>query len=85
MLGKAKSLFNKADDMLDGSVAKVKKSKAFGSVSSAFKKAEGFVEDKIDDLEKSDLKKKLGSLADKVEDKFDEFTRNVKDKTKGSK
>jgi len=78
LLGKAKTFINKADDALDDSVAKVKKSKAFGSVTKAFRKAGDFVEDKIDDFEKSEFKGKLEKLADKAEDKFQNFTKKGK-------
>ena len=83
MLGKAKGFINKADDVLDDSVAKVKKSKAFGSVTKALKKAGDFVEDKMDDFEKSEFKGKLEKLADKAEDKFEGFTNKGKIKPKG--
>jgi hypothetical protein len=83
LLGKAKSFINKADDVLDDSVAKVKKSKAFGSVTQAIKKAGDFVEDKMDDFDKSELKGKLEKLADRAENKFDEFTGKGKVKPKG--
>ena len=69
--------------MLDDSVAKVKKSKAFGSVSKAFKKAGDFVENKIDDFEKSEFKGKLEKLADKAENKLEDFTGKGKIKPKG--
>jgi len=78
LLGKAKTFINKADDVLDDSVAKVKKSKAFGSVTKAFRKAGDFVEDKMDDFEKSEFKGKLDKLADKAEDKFQDFTKKGK-------
>jgi hypothetical protein len=80
--GKAKNFINKADDAFDDSVAKVKKSKAFGSVTKAFKKAGDFVEDKMDDFEKSEIKGKLEKLADKAEDKFEAFTSKGKKKPK---
>jgi hypothetical protein len=73
----------KADNVLDDSVAKVKKSKAFGSVTKAFKKAGDFVEDKIDDFEKSEFKGKLEKLANKAEDKLEDFTGKGKIKPKG--
>jgi hypothetical protein len=71
--------------MLDESFTKVKKSKAFGSVTKAFKKAEDFVEDKMDDFEKSSLKGKLEKFAGKAEDKFEQFTGSDKNKPKGKK
>jgi hypothetical protein len=83
LLGKAKSFINKADDALDDSVAKVKKSKAFGSVTKAFRKAGDFVEDKMDHFEKSEFKGKLEKLAEKAEDKFEDFTGKGKNKPKG--
>ncbi|MBN2274869.1 MAG: hypothetical protein JXK95_11085 [Bacteroidales bacterium] len=65
--------------MLDDSVTKVKKSKTFGTVTRAFKKAEGYVDEKIDDFEKSELKEKLESLVDKAEDKAEDALKKMKD------
>jgi hypothetical protein len=79
LMDKAKDLLDKADDMLDESVEKVKKSKAFGSVTEAYKKAEGFVEDKIDDFGKSGIKEKLETMADNAGEKADKAIRKIKD------
>ena len=79
LLNKAKDILDKADDMLDESVEKLKKSKAYGSVSGAYKKAEDFVVDKIEDLEKSGIKEKLETMADKAEEKAGGTFRKLKD------
>jgi len=87
-LDKAKKLADKADDFLEEKAEKIKKSKAFGSVSEAIDKAEDFVEDKIEDIKKSGAKEKLESFADKAEDKAEgalsklkEFGKKVAGKT----
>lgn len=86
-LDKAKDLLNKADDILDESVEKVKKSKAYGSATEAYKKAEGYVDGKMDELEKSGIKEKLGTMAGKAEKeaggafkKLKNFGKNLADK-----
>jgi hypothetical protein len=86
-LDKAKDLLNKADDILDESVDKVKKSKAYGSATEAFKKAEGYVDEKMDEFEKSGIKEKLGTMAGKAEKeaggafkKLKDFGKNLADK-----
>jgi hypothetical protein len=65
LLDKAKNLFDKADDMLDESVEKMKNSKAFAKANEALNKAENYIENKMNDFEKSGMKAKLGSMADK--------------------
>ena len=79
MMDKAKDLLDKAEDMLEESFDKVKKSKAFESVSEAYKKAEDFVEDKIEDFEKSGTKEKLESMADNAGEKANNAFRKIKD------
>ena len=70
LLDKAKSLFDKVDDLLDESVDKVKKSQTF-------KKAEAYVEGKLDDFDKSGMKDKLGKMADKAEKKAGSALKNL--------
>ena len=69
LLDKAKKIAEKADDFIDENVEKLKKSKAFESVTGAMDKAGDYVENKVEEAKQGKLKEKLQAFADKAEDK----------------
>jgi ElaB/YqjD/DUF883 family membrane-anchored ribosome-binding protein len=79
LLEKAKKFVEKADDFIDENVEKVKKSDAFGAVSDQFDKAGHFVEEKIGEIKKENLKEKLDTVAGQAEIKAKETLSKAKD------
>jgi len=78
LMQKAKTLIDKADDLIDEKVEKVKKSKAYGSVAEAFDKAEDYVEDKIQDIKSGEFKDKIKNFSEKAEAKKDKTVAKAK-------
>ena len=68
-LDKAKKLADKAEDLIEDQVEKLKKSKVVDKVEDLVEKAGDFVEDKIDDFKKSDIPGKIDDFSEKVEKK----------------
>lgn len=71
LIDKAKELADKAEEFFDVAAEKVRNSETL-------KKAGNYIEEKIDELEKSDVKEKLKSFADKVEVKAEEILEKTK-------
>lgn len=78
LLDKAINLVEKSDDFLEKKVKQVKKSKTFKKATGKIKDLEGFVGDKMDDIEKSKGLKKLGKMVDKVGDKAESSYNKLK-------
>lgn len=76
LVDKAKELADKAEEFFEVAAEKVRNSETL-------KKAGDYIEDKIDELEKSNVKEKLKNFADKVEEKAEEII--VKTKIHGKK
>ncbi len=72
LLGKAKKIVEKADDFIDENVEKLKKTKAFESVTGAVDKAGDYVDEKVDEIKQGKMKEKLEAFADKAEAKAEE-------------
>lgn len=79
LLDKAKRLAEKADDFIDENVEKLKKTKAFESVSGAVDKAGDYVEEKVAEVKQGKMKDKLHAFADKAEAKAEEELAKAKE------
>lgn len=78
-LGKAKKLVDKADDLIDENVEKLKKSKAFESVTGAMDKAGDYIGNKVEEVKQGKIKEKLGAFAGKAEVKAEEEISKAKE------
>ncbi len=70
LIESAKTFADKAEDFMEEAADKLQNSETL-------KKAGKFLEDKVEELEKGDLKAKLQSFADKVEEKAGEIYKEV--------
>ena len=78
-LDKAKKIAEKADDFIDENVEKLKKTKAFESVTGAMDKAGDYVEEKVEEIKQGKMKEKLEAFADKAEVKAEEKLSKAKE------
>ena len=78
-IGKEKTLADKAEDLIQEAVFKVKGSETFGSVLSFIKKAEDFIEEKADEFQSGELGAKIEGLKDQTEAQADEIMMKVKE------
>ncbi len=70
LIESVKTLADKTEDFMEDAADKLQNSKTL-------KKAGRFLEEKVEELERGDLKVKLKSFADKVEEKADEIYKEV--------
>jgi hypothetical protein len=78
-IGKEKTFADKAEDLFQDAVIKVKGSETFGSVLSFIKKAEDFIEEKADEFQSGEMGAKIEGLKDQTEAHADEIMRKVKE------
>ena len=78
-IGKEKTFADKAEDLLQDAVIKVKGSETFSTVLSFIKKAEGFIEEKAEEFQSGELGAKIEGLKDQTEAQADEIIRKVKE------
>ena len=71
IIEKAKEFADKAEDMMEDTVEKIRNSETF-------KKAENFIEEKMDELEESNISEKLKKFADQIEDKAEDLLEKAK-------
>lgn len=76
---KAKEVVNKAEDLIEDSVEKIKSSETFGKIAGFFDKVEDFIEKKVDEVKESGIIDKIEDFAEKAEDKAGEALKKAKD------
>ncbi|MEI6143505.1 MAG: hypothetical protein WCP85_29785 [Mariniphaga sp.] len=74
-----KTFADKAEDLLQEAVFKVKASETFGSVLNFIKKAEDFIEEKAEEFQSGEMGAKIEGLKDQTEAQADEIIRKVKE------
>jgi ElaB/YqjD/DUF883 family membrane-anchored ribosome-binding protein len=79
LIGKSKDLADKAEDYLEETVEKVKRSDAFGKISGLFDKVENFMEEKSEEFHSGEMGAKFETLKDKAEDQAGEILKKVRE------